>query len=136
MLSSAQLALLKAELDTTYVGKTNGTVTVEINDPDGPNSIADFDVARVPAEDVVAAVILSEYQALSASGQRAWLMVAGLDSVPVGHAGIKSLVQDIWGVPTTTRTNLVTLQTRRGSHAEALFGVPATIDDIRAARLV
>ncbi len=135
MLSPAELVALKAELDTTYSaqGDQNGTILVQINDPDGPNSIASFDVERVPAEKAVSAVVPADFVALSAVQQRAWLMITGLDSIPVEDPGIRSLVQALWS-GTTTLTNLQALQTRRGSHAEALFGQSVTIDDVRAAR--
>lgn len=135
MLSSAELIVLKVELDTTYsgLGDQNGTIWIQINDPDGPNSIGSFDVERVSAEKVVAAVVPADFIDLSAVQQRAWLMITGLDSVPVKDAGLRDLVQALWS-GTDTLSNLQALQTRRGSHAEALFGQSVTIDDIRVAR--
>lgn len=136
MLTPAQLITLKAQLDTTYVGLSNGTVLVEINDPTGPNSIPAFDVELVTNTQLVASVVGTEFTALTGGEQRAWLMITNLLEIPVKDTAIRALIQDIWAAGTTTRTNLVALQTRAGSHAEALFAQPVTIDDIRAARLV
>ena len=133
-LTSEQLAVLRTHLDTTYVGKTNGTVHEEINDPEGPDAITDFDVAEISNVAAVAAVVGSEFLALSAEAQRGWLMILDLDTIPIKMSAIRSLVKKIWTPTTTTYANLVALQKRKGSHAEDLFGVTVSIVDIRRAR--
>lgn len=136
MLTPIQLSTLKSQLDTTYSGKSNGTAHAEINDPDGPNAVTNFAVQEVSAADAVAAVVGAEFMALSAAAQRGWLMITTLGSIPVRVSAIRSLIAAIWGVGTTTRTNLQALQERKGSHAEALFGVRVSMTNIRKARKI
>lgn len=136
MLTPAQLIALRAQLDSAYAGKSNGQAVAEINDPTGPNKVSGYEVDEISNTAAVSAVVASEFVALAAAAQRGWLMVTNLERIPVQNVAIRTLVADIWAAPTMTRANLVALQTRDGSHAEGLFGVRVSIDDVRAARRI
>ncbi len=80
----------------------------------------------VSAADAQAAVVGTDWAALSDVKQRGWLAIIGLGDVPVKDANIRAQITEIWPV-STTRTNLVALQTRDASRAEALWGEGVTV---------
>lgn len=133
-LSASQLIVLREQLDTTYssLGRKDGTILRAINDPKGPNS-ASFDIDSISASQAVSVVKASEFLDLSAGGQRAWLMIVGLDRVPMKDTDMRALIEGIW-TGTSTKAKLMALQSRSGSHAEVLFGQRVVMKDILAAR--
>lgn len=80
----------------------------------------------VSAADAQAAVLGSEWAGLSDVKQRGWLAIVGLGEIPVKNANIRAQITAIWD-PGTTRDNLIALQTRDASRAEALFGEGVTV---------
>jgi hypothetical protein len=90
--------------------------------------------------DVVAAVVAAEFGSLTAAAQRLWgQVIAGAASrgqVETKQAGIKTLIQDIWGVGTTTRSNLGALQSRPASRAEALWGENVVVTELEVAKAI
>lgn len=85
------------------------------------------DVLAISPVDLQAVVVGSEFLALSAAAQRAWLALVGLVEVPVANENLRQQIADIWELGTTTRTNLQALQTRPASRAEKLWGVDVVI---------
>ena len=75
------------------------------------------------------AVLASDYTGLTAAQQQLWLtiIVAGGGHIDVSQTGIRNQIGSIFGAGTTTRANLLALQTRAGSRAEALFGLGTTL---------
>ena len=88
-----------------------------------------------PAE-AQSAVVGSEFVSLSDVAQRAWQCIVGLPAIPVANANIRAQIAAIWGAGTSTRTNLLELQTLKGSRAEALWGeaVSVSLQNVRDAR--
>ncbi len=79
----------------------------------------------VPAYKAQQEVVASEYLALVTGEQNLWnaiLTSKSENGIPIKNATIRGQVATIWGAGTTTRTNLVGLQTRSASRAEVLFG--------------
>jgi hypothetical protein len=121
------LTELSTELSTDpsslgYAGKQPGEVRDIIN---LTRDTIDIDREHVPASELQSAVIGSEFVSLSNITQRGWLAIVGLGSdpgVPVGNTNIRGQIAAIWGAGTTTRSNLVALQTKKGSRAEQLWG--------------
>lgn len=86
-------------------------------------------------------VVGSEYLTLTIGEQNLWnAILISVDSqgVPIKNAIIRGQVATIWGAGTTTRTNLVALQTRSASRAEVLFGedVVVSMMDVHRARRI
>ena len=102
-----------------YAGKEPHEIAALLNDPARGETVSR---AMVPSWELQAAVVGSEFQALSAVAQRAWLAIVALPEVPVTNANLRSQVAAIWGAGTATRGNLQALETRPGSRAEALWG--------------
>lgn len=75
------------------------------------------------------AVVASDYTGLTSALQNLWLaiIVAGGGKIDVSLTGIRNQIGTIFGAGTTTRANLLALQTRAGSRAEALFGAGVII---------
>lgn len=80
------------------------------------------EVSVVSNADIQSAVVGSEYVALTATGQRAWGLIVGIDSIPVKDQNIRNQVLAIWGPGTTTRSNLGALQTKVAAPSEVEFG--------------
>lgn len=83
---------------------------------------ADIDLDEVPSGKFQAAVVTAEYETISASLQRLWLGIVGRAQVEIRDPGIRSQLVDIWGPATTTRANLIPLQTRKATRAEEISG--------------
>lgn len=127
---------LKTEITTDpvglgYAGKTDKEVA------DTMNLVRDtitIDVDRVSNEGLLAAVVGSEFMALTAEKQRGWLAIMALDNVPVRNTNIRGQIAAIWGAATTTRQNLLDLQTKDGSRAEAIWGDGAKVTHLDVAK--
>ena len=128
------LVALRSELETDpneygyaapYAAGDNGTCVVLLNEVRAGITV---DKPTVTAADMQSAVVGTEFAALADVAQRAWQCVLACGDVPVENANIRAQVSAIWDVGTTTRSNLVSLQTRTGSRAEELFGAGAVVD--------
>ncbi len=104
-----------------------------------------IELEEVPVLTAQAAVVISEYAALSADMQRAWSTLIsacgapradGTTGFPVKNLLIRAQVLEIWVGGTTTRLNLGALQNRSASRAEVLGGEDVTVSapDITHAR--
>jgi hypothetical protein len=119
--------LINDPVSMGYSGNNVEQMTEMINEPDEPKH-GTVDVESVTKEDMQKAVVATEWSALAdAPKERLWQSILALDSVPVSDTNIRNQIQEIWGVGTTTRSNLVALQTRPASRAEALWGAGITI---------
>jgi hypothetical protein len=125
------LPLLKTELDADPLSL--GYAIHLSPNPESPQGAADLlntigasgeviDVTVVDAITVSAAVVVSEFLALTDGEQGMWLAIVGRDEVPVKNPDLRAQILAIWAGGTTTRTNLTSLQSRSASRGEALFG--------------
>jgi len=121
---AVDLIALKNEINTDptgrgYSGKTHTEVANLLNEAQ-----VSIQINRGVIETRIAQeqVIISEFESLSAGKQRAWLALISPSEVDVDNSNIRNQTTDIWGVGTTTRSNLQVLLTRNGSRAEELFG--------------
>ena len=87
-------------------------------------------VSRVGSLDLQVAVVASEYLALSGGQQALWnaALIAAVNGIAISNTTFRQQVTTVWSAGTTTRANLLLLQTRRCSRAEALFGERASVD--------
>lgn len=117
-----------------YVGLSNhGDMASQCNSRSAVSAL--IEISYVKPEDAQAAVIGSEYAALTAVQRDMWGTIVGLPQIPVSNTNIRQQVTNVWSAGTTTRANLVALQFRRGSRAEQLWGEGVVIHhlDIAAA---
>ncbi len=133
------LSILKTELTTDpetlgYASFSDRGAANKLNEAGASSET--IEVEEVSAVDIQGAVVGSEFSALSATAQRAWLAIVGLESVPVKNTNLREQILDIWGAGTTTRTNLAALQTKSATRAEVLFGegVSVSQSDVQKAR--
>lgn len=108
-----------ASLGYAAQGGDQGAMANLINARTSSQSVTVTNVTNISMQQ---SVIGTEYADLPATAQRAWGALVGLDTVPVCNTNIRAQIQAIWSAGTTTRANLVALQTRDGSRAEVLFG--------------
>lgn len=82
-------------------------------------------------------VVASEYAVLSGGQRDLWnaVLTAATGGVPISNAAIRAQVAVVWSAGTTTRANLLALDTRTGTRAEVLFGegMRVTSTDIQKA---
>lgn len=83
------------------------------------------------------AVVPGEYGVLSNGQRDLWnaVLVAAVNGVPISNTVIRTQVAFVWSAGTTTRANLLALDTRSGTRAEVLFGegVRVTSTDVQKA---
>ncbi len=136
-------AVLKTEIQTDpmtlgYAGKTNPEVAALLNEV-GLSSEA-VNVGTIDGQELSKAVVISEYTALTDAQRQAWttILSAGDGQVDVDDTRVVDQIGAIWGVPTTTRANLLALKTRSASRAEVVFapGTTVTKFDVAEARLL
>ena len=118
----ASMTHFQAAQALNTVGLTEETVNVEF----------------IQANDLHKAVVGVEYILLTAPERDLWAALLTIEQVPVANANIRGQVLLIWGPLSTTRANLIALQTRPASRAEALWGDGAFVTDrdIEEARLL
>lgn len=137
------LQALKTELDTDpqgygYAGTTNFQAAQLLNL---------FRVGEVvtrqtiSVQDLQSQVVIAEYLLLTAVQREGWnaVLIASSDGgVDVSNQSIRDQAAAIWGAGTQTRQNLIDIQTRAGSRAEALFGEGFVVTDkqVEEARLL
>ncbi len=104
------------------------------------DSVFQIEREDVTAQQLIEAVEVADFEALSPGKQNLWQMIVAEASNPDKPLNLKSpklraIFASIWG-STTTATNLVALQTRDGSEAESLFGVDTVLQriDVNRAR--
>lgn len=78
-----------------------------------------------------------EYAVLSAGQRDLWgaILTTAVTGVAISNAQIRAQVAAVWSAGTTTRANLLALDTRAGSRAEVLFGegIVVTPTDVQKA---
>lgn len=85
-----------------------------------PSILIDRDV--IDSHEVIDATVPSEWAALTAAEKQRYQTLTGAGKVNPKSANTRQTFGQMFGVGTTTRTNLTSLQTRPGSRAEQLFG--------------
>lgn len=93
--------------------------------------------ATIPAYEVWEAIVPAEWAALTANERQRVQTILSMGEVNVQGANTRSSLAAAFGAGTTSRTNLIALQSRQGSRAEQLFGdgVAVTNEDIAKARV-
>ena len=135
---------LKTELTTDPVGM-GYVLATPIEDSDVGNirtliNASGRTVDRELAEnrEVVEAIRPAEFEALSVEKRDLVLLMLQPVVLDLRNANIRSAFASAFGAGTTTRTNLIALQTKTGSRAEELFGESVTVgsrDIARALRI-
>lgn len=87
-------------------------------------------------EDLIPAVILSEYVALSQANRDYLSMLFAPRQVKTGDSVLRTQIGSVFGVGTTSRTNLVAAAQRSASRAEALWGEGTLITELQVAAAV
>ena len=94
-------------------------------------------IGTVAAIDLQSVVVASEYAVISGGQRDLWnaILAAAVNGVPISNTVIRGQVAQVWSAGTTTRTNLLALDTRTGTRAEVLFGegVRVTATDVQKA---
>lgn len=89
----------------------------------------------VTGQEIFEAVVLLEYNALSAAEKSLFHAIIGMEHILVSGANTRASLLAMFGTGTTTRSNLIALQTKTISRAEEL-GFPFVYEGhIQEARL-
>jgi hypothetical protein len=122
---------LRTEIDADPKGLGLNTLRLQSNGPEAvaaklnePGASAEtLFKAYVPVEDVTAAIVRAEYDALSATA-KAFLADVLLRTarLKTGDANLRASMGGIFAAGTTSRTSLTALASRSASRAEALWG--------------
>ena len=125
LLSSARAALYSASILRGDLGATAALV----NDPATINASISIGVAD--ALTLQQCVVVAEYVALAQAPRDLWnaIVTAAVGGISLSNTLIRAQVAGIWSAGTTTRSNLVSAQTRRCSPVEALSGEGAVADE-------
>ena len=124
-------AALKTEVTTDPTGLGYGgdrtVIFVEIN--------ANRAAIQTPREvvqtwEIIEATVPSEWAALSAAEKQRYGMFVSAGEVDLRGSNIRSAFAAMFVGGTTTRANLIALQTEDSSRAMQLFGEPVTYSDI------
>ena len=125
------IAALTTEINTdpkalgyaTLKAQTNGPEAVAAKLNEAGASAETLFKSYVPIEDVIAAIVISEYAAATAAN-RTFLenvLLKG-SKLKSGDANLRTSMAAIFAAGTTSRANLVALASRSASRAEALWG--------------
>jgi len=87
-------------------------------------------------EDVVAALVRAEYDALSTAAKDYLNVVLNAPRVKSGDATLRTQLGALFAAGTATRANLLALATRPASRAEALWGEGVSVTDAQAAEAI
>jgi cytochrome P450 len=135
------IAALRTELDTDPKGLGYAARRAQSNAPEAlaarlnerGASAESVTQTYLRVEDVVAALVRAEYDALSAAGKDYLGVVLSAPQVKTGDATLRAQLGQLFGAGTTTRTNLLALATRSASRAEVLWGEGFAVTDAQAA---
>lgn len=74
--------------------------------------------------DMQQAVVAAEYAVISGGQRDLWnaIITTAVNGVQISNTILRTQVAFVWSAATTTRANLLALDTRTGSRAEVLFG--------------
>jgi hypothetical protein len=133
---------LKSEIDTD----PTGLGLVALRNAGNDQGIADalnlvrqtinIDRDFVAGWEVVEAMVSAEYAALSTAEKTRIQTIIGAGTIYVKGTNTRAAFAAAFGAGTTTRANLLALQQRKGSRAEALWGagVSVTNTDVSTAK--
>jgi hypothetical protein len=108
--------------DADLLNEVRGTISIQRDE--------------VPTNEIREAVIANEWDGLTAGKQRDMLFLTAGEFVRPNNANIRAAFRDIFGVGTTTRTNLAAVENGPASRGEELFGrgtriTPSHVADAR-----
>lgn len=130
-------ATLKTELTTDPNGY--GYVTTPITEAVGEYNARKLNEVRagisvnrtvIPAHEVIEAIVAADWTALSQAEKDRISLVISAGDINVQGTNTRAAFLQAFGAGTTTRSNLVALQTRPGSRAEQLFGQSVDFRDV------
>jgi hypothetical protein len=78
--------------------------------------------AYTPTEDLMPAIVLTEYAALTQANRDYLMTLFSAKQVATGNAALRTQIGAVFGAGTTSRTNLTNSASRDASRAEALWG--------------
>lgn len=135
------LAQLAAEINTDSTGL--GLVALKTAGSD--QAIADaLNLVRatitginrndISAKELMAAVVLTEYTALTQASRDLWQALLTIAPLDANDTQTRTTVGAIFGAGTATRTNLQALASRTGSRAEQLWGTGTQVTALDVSR--
>lgn len=111
-----------------YAGKSDYAISVILNTP-GASAETIFKAFTETAE-IVAGIVRSEYDALTAANKTFLTdVILKAPRIKTGDANLRSGISGIFGVGTTSRTNLINAASKSATRGEVLFGEGTTIGD-------
>jgi hypothetical protein len=116
-----------------YAGKSDYDIATLLNTP-GASGETIFR-RYTPLEDIVAGIVRSEYDSLSAAN-KTFLQEVILKGTQVksGDANLRASVAGIFAAGTTSRANLTNVASKSATRGEVLFGESTTVSDLDVAR--
>lgn len=116
-----------------YAGKSDEEIAVIMNTP-GASAETIFR-AYTATEDVVAGIVRSEYDALTAA-DKTYLneVILKASRLKTGSSTLRTQMAQVFGAATTTRANLTAVASKSASRGEVLFGENTTISNADVAR--
>lgn len=138
------IAALRTEINTdpkalgyaTLKARANGPESVAAKLNERGASAETVIVAYLQVEDVVAALVRAEYDALATAGKDYLNVVLRAPRVKSGDATLRAQLGALFATGTTTRANLLALATRSASRAEALWGEGVAVTDAQASEAI
>lgn len=116
-----------------YAGKSDYDMSVLLNSA-GLSGETIFRVYTA-TEDITAAIVRAEYDALGATAKDYLINVVLCTArIKTGNATLRSQIAQIFAAGTTTRANLTAVASKPASRAEVLFGENATVSDFDVAK--
>ena len=88
----------------------------------------------IQARELMAAVVLAEYTALSQAPRDLWQALLTTAPLDAGDTNTRTNVGTVFGAGTATRTALTALADRQGSRAEVLWGVGTRVSALDVSR--
>ena len=131
-------AALKTEITTDpdgygYSGKSDREVANLMNEV---REAIGINRRIISTHEVWGATVIGELKALSSGDQQIYFALLGMGTIDVEDANTRTAFADLFGAGTSTRTNLIALQTRDGSRAEQLGFGNVTHGDVARAKLL
>ena len=128
------LSALRTELLSSVRASLYSAALLNGND----NAVADLlnaasagtvSIGTIFAIDMQQTVVASEYAVLSGGQRDLWnaVVTTGVNGVAISNAALRAQVAFVWSAGTTTRSNLLALDSRTGTRAEILFGEHAVV---------
>ncbi len=136
-MTEAELAILNSEIindpfQLGYSGKSDPEIAAILN---AVNQNYSIDREAIDGQELQMAVVKGEWDALVNGDKLFWqtIISAGSGVIAVADSRVKVHVAGIWAQGTTTRANLIALQTRAASRAEVVFqraGMSVSMTDV------